>query len=651
MEPALTPPATVVATLRSTAVILLNRIQFPVTKPAAIHLIDKALTVLNPHCYICSMPATFYEKRLYQLKTERAQLLQKKRAFGMLRLGNILLMAALIYFLWNIGWWAPLMAAVVLLAVFSRLIYKDLANKEAIDTNGRLIIINENELKALNGQYNQFADGEKFLSKDHPYANDLDIFGHASVYQYINRTVSEPGATSLAEWLTRPASPEIIGQRQQAITELSSDPVWMQLLRVSGNKYPISHQTVENFASWLEQPTLFLQFKHWQWLRYLLPAIAISTTLAVILGYLPLNLLYLMLFFMGVLAYQVNKVVAPVHNRLSKMVDELETFSDSIAHIEKSSFNSSLLQQWKTVFTEPGKSTASSKISELKRILERFDMRYNLVMAAPLNLLLQWNLQQILDLEKWKKNNRDPVIQWFGQLAGFEALNSLAYLRFNHTNWALPQLHSEYFYMKASALGHPLIHQQKRVNNFIDIESNEAIMLVTGSNMAGKSTYLRSVGVNLVLAMAGAPVCAENFVFSPAQLLSSMRITDNLEESTSTFYAELKKLKTIIEKVNQGEKVFILLDEILRGTNSLDRHTGSAALIKQLIRYKAPAIVATHDIALAGLQKEFPGIISNFHFDVQVQQEELYFDYKLKPGICQSLNASLLMKKIGIEGV
>ncbi|HSN60118.1 MAG TPA: hypothetical protein VLR49_04235, partial [Ferruginibacter sp.] len=183
----------------------------------------------------------------------------------------------------------------------------------------------------------------------------------------------------------------------------------------------------------------------------------------------------------------------------------------------------------------------------------------------------------------------------------------------------------------------------------INIEKKASIMLVTGSNMAGKSTYLRSTGINVILAMAGSPVCAERMVLSPVQLISSMRIADNLEESTSTFYAELKKLKTVIDKVNNKENVFILLDEILRGTNSLDRHTGSKALIKQLIKQEAAAILATHDVDLAALQESFPQNIFNYHFDVQVNNEELYFDYRLKPGVCTSLNASILMKKIGIE--
>jgi DNA mismatch repair ATPase MutS len=187
------------------------------------------------------------------------------------------------------------------------------------------------------------------------------------------------------------------------------------------------------------------------------------------------------------------------------------------------------------------------------------------------------------------------------------------------------------------------------VNNSFSTEGAKQINLVTGSNMAGKSTFLRSVGVNIVLAMMGAPVCCNKLTLSATKVMSSMRVNDNLEENTSTFYAELKKLKEIIEAVKRQETVFVLLDEILRGTNSADRHTGSMALLKQLIKENASCIVATHDLQLATLADAYPGNVHNFHFDVQVQNEELYFDYKIKEGICQSMNASLLMKKIGIE--
>ena len=238
---------------------------------------------------------------------------------------------------------------------------------------------------------------------------------------------------------------------------------------------------------------------------------------------------------------------------------------------------------------------------------------------------------------------------WFDVLGELEALSSLSTLHFNHPDWCFPELKKEHFSISGTEVGHPLIHATKRINNPIAINQSGELMLITGSNMAGKSTYLRSIGINVVLTMMGSAACAKSFSLSPVQLITSMRIADNLEENTSTFYAELKKLKTVIEKVNNHEPIFILLDEILRGTNSLDRHTGSVALTKQLIKQNAAAIIATHDVELANIEKDYPANILNYHFDAQVNNDELYFDYSLKKGICQSINASILMKKMGIE--
>jgi DNA mismatch repair ATPase MutS len=241
------------------------------------------------------------------------------------------------------------------------------------------------------------------------------------------------------------------------------------------------------------------------------------------------------------------------------------------------------------------------------------------------------------------------VQKWFAAVAEMEVLHSLATLQFNQPAWPFPVLEKEHFTLKGKDIGHPLLSHQQRVGNDFEVKGKPRIELITGSNMAGKSTFLRSLGVNVVLAQIGAPVCADSFHLSPVQLVSSMRIADNLGENTSTFYAELKKLRTIIERVRLHEDLLILLDEILRGTNSLDRHKGSAALIRQLVKEEAVAVIATHDVELAAMQTTFPTAVSNYHFDVQVEGEELYFDYKLKPGVCKSLNASILMKKIGID--
>lgn len=593
-------------------------------------------------------PKSSYTDRLTLLQALEIKLKQKKTVFGLLRFGSIAAVLAVFYFLWPWGLGYVFSAAAILLAVFVRLLYKDLANQSAIKHTRQLIRINQDELRALQGEYYQFADGASFLPKVHEYAVDLDIFGHASLYQFLNRTTSDMGSSTLASWLLEPAAPQLILERQQAIKELKGKMHWRQEIQAIGRETNIRQSTFDKLLAWLNEPARFLAFSHWKWLRILLPVIIIAVVMAGIAGFIPLNSMYAMLLLYAVIAYRVNKVVAPMHDKLTRIVDEIDALSSSIAVIEKESFSADLNSRLRHGFFSNNEA-ASEKIRKLKKILDRLDIRYNIVISLPLNLLLLWNLQLALDLEKWKKEYAADVARWFKTLGEFEALNSMANMHFNNPECCFPVLNENHFFIHAKELGHPLIPQIKRVNNYIDIESRGKIMLVTGSNMAGKSTYLRSVGVNTVLAMAGGPVCATSFVISPVKLLSSMRITDNLEESTSTFYAELKKLKTIIDHVNAGEKVFILLDEILRGTNSLDRHTGSEALIKQLIRHEAGAIIATHDLGLAEMIKSFPDNILNYHFDVQVNQDELYFDYKLKPGVCKSLNASVLMKKIGIE--
>ncbi len=590
----------------------------------------------------------FYDDQVSVLTAEQKKLLKKKNNFTWLRLANIVVLVVAVYFTWPYGWLYSAAAVLLLLVTFVQLIYRDLFNNEAIAHNRQLLQINTNELAALNHEYFQFADGQEHSPKEHLYANDLDIFGHASIFQFVNRTVSEMGSAQLAHWLLYPATAAEIRQRQDAVKELSKKISWGQKLQAHGKEVRISIRTKHRLQNWLDEPAIFSQFKPWKWLRYVLPVMSVSITLAYILGWVPSNVFYLNLLFMALVALPQEKRVNKLHNQLSKMAEELEHLSRSIAAIENEKFLSPYLINLQQQYRHEH-ATASASIRDLKKILDRLDVRFNIVLVFPLNLLLLWNIQQMLALEKWKHENEADVSSWFDTLGNFEALLSFAVVNFNHPDWVFPELKAAHFQITATNLGHPLIAPGKRVNNFIDIGKKASIMLVTGSNMAGKSTYLRSVGTNIVLAMAGSPVCAHSFEFSPVTLISSMRIADNLEESTSTFYAELKKLKAVIDRVNRKEKVFILLDEILRGTNSLDRHTGSKALLKQLIKQEAAGILATHDVDLAALEVAYPENIFNFHFDVQVEKEELYFDYRLKPGVCTSLNASILMKKIGIE--
>ncbi len=591
-------------------------------------------------------PEEFYSKRNVDLSILLTSLLRKKSRLGWARFFVMVAIIISIYFSLNIS---PVYLSITLLLtiIFVRLVYADINNKNSIDHTRHLIQINEDELKALAGRYDHFEDGSRHSPHDHLYANDIDLFGRASLFQYINRTTSEMGSDELANWLLNPSGEATIIQRQEAIKELAATTAWRQELQAFGKEKKIGTQTKERLQNWILEKSVF-NMPIWKLLQYLLPLIMVTVIALNIADLVNYPIRNYFLLGAAVIAYFISTKVIPIHYQVSKMTEELSVLSGSILLIEKTPFQSDLLKQLHANYLIK-KGAASGELKQLKSILARLDYRLNPVIFIPLAILLQWDLQQVMALEKWKKRNQQNIADWFDTLGKLEALCSLATLHFNHPGWCFPVIKKAHFSIQGDAIGHPLINKNKRVNNPININDRGELMLITGSNMAGKSTYLRSIGINVVLTMAGSVVCAKNFSLSPVQLITSMRIADNLEENTSTFYAELKKLKTVIEKVNANEKVFILLDEILRGTNSLDRHTGSVALTKQLIKHKAAGIIATHDIELAKLKEEYPANMLNYHFDAQVSNDELYFDYELKEGICSSINASILMKKIGIE--
>lgn len=535
----------------------------------------------------------------------------------------------------------------LLLTGFFVFLSRDLKNNSDIENTEILIKINEQEIQVLQHQYTHLPDGLQYKPAVHDYANDLDIFGKASLYQYISRTTAEQAGQLLSEWLLAPAANEVIIARQEAVKELNKKPEWRQQLQAIGTEKRITIETEKKISVWLKEKNKFSGI-FWKLIRVFYPVVTLSLLFLFIIEVIPTSVFTFLFILFLVLSSYVSKMIMPAYNQLSKITGEVETLSDSILHIEKEKFNSGLLQQLQQSFQHDN-IKASGDIRQLKSILDRFDYRLNIVVFVPLNAFLLWDLQQVLLLEKWKVTNKQQVTKWYEGLAAFESLATLGNLSFNHPNWCFPILAGDKGTFTAKEMGHPLIPVDKIVNNDFSADGIGKINLITGSNMAGKSTFLRSIGVNTVLSMAGAPVCAEQLTLHPTRIISTMRVNDNLEESTSTFYAELKKLKTIIEAVNNGENVFLLLDEILRGTNSLDRHTGSEALLKQLIKHNAVGLLATHDLELAKLIDQYPSNITNYHFDVQVNNEELYFDYKLKRGICQSMNASLLMKKIGIE--
>ena len=593
-------------------------------------------------------PVEIYQQQIAKHSIELEKLKKRSVLFGWLRFASLFLAFGSLWWIWANGSFIFLPVTFLFIGSFLFILARHLNNNEAIENLKRLISISETEKEVLNHHFTHLPDGDEFKPENHEYANDLDVFGRASLYQYISRSTSEQGRKLFANWLLDPSSTKEILARQEAVKELAQQIDWRQQLQSYGITHSINIAIENKIDSWIDEPSRFINKSNWTLLRFVLPAISFTLLALHLADILPSTAFYPLIILMLAISLGISKLVTPEYAKLNKIAPQLETLSDSVAWIEKANFKSELLTQLKGKYVD--RSVRSSHtIKNLKAILDRTDIRLNPLVFIPLNTFVFWDLQQILILESWKKENKHHIDDWFHSLAEIESLSSLANLSFNHPGWAFPAIAEHHGAVIADSLGHPLIPKEKLVTNSFSTHENDGLNLITGSNMAGKSTFLRSVGVNIVLAMMGSPVCASSFSVSNMKVISSMRVSDNLEENTSTFYAELKKLKEVIEAVYRNEKVFLLLDEILRGTNSADRHTGSKALIKQLIKHDAVGLIATHDLELAKLADEYPVKLHNYHFDVQVAGDELYFDYKLKRGICTSMNASLLMKKIGIE--
>ena len=593
-------------------------------------------------------PQVIYQQQK-QIHESALEALKKKRnLLGWIRLALVLVAALVAYQVFIsaglMGWIVVAVGLILFLAAVSA----DADNNRKMVNTKNLIRINEEELKLLAKNYTHRYDGRKFSPVLHNYANDLDIFGKASLYQYVNRCEGEQGRALLADNFMQPLPVDVLLQRQEAVKELSPMYEWRQGLQAYAMETPASVSTQQKVQEWLTKKEVAFQHPAWRIIIPLYSVLTIASAIAAVLGYIPAGIFFFLFIIYFIIGGSFSKRAVRENVTLSGIVDEVSAMYTVVEYLEQKNFSSDLLIGLKASVQKENKN-ASYQIRRLKEILNRFDLRLNVFVFMFINSFLLWDLRQVRALNNWRKDNKELMPYWFRLIAEFEVLNSLATLHFNQPQWATPKWSSEHFTLQAEDLGHPLIPPAQRVASSFDLQGVAKIGLITGSNMAGKSTFLRSLGVNIVLAQMGAVVCAGSFVLSPMRIMSSMRIADDLSENTSTFYAELKKLKTIIEAVKRHERVFVLLDEILRGTNSLDRHTGSKALIRQLIKENAVAVIATHDVELAKLQDEYPQSIDNYHFDVQVEGEELYFDYKLKEGVCTSLNASILMKKIGIE--
>ena len=435
--------------------------------------------------------------------------------------------------------------------------------------------------------------------------------------------------------------------RQEAIRELSTDLEYRQQIRLLGLLYKGKPADTTEIKEWAASPSYYRK-------RTLLRILPIAVTV--------INFLCISLAISGIISANIaggvfvsfvlfstifSKGITKLQTTYGEKLQILSTYADQILLTEQKEMHSHILQELKADLTSPNQ-TASQAVRQLSKLMNALDQRSNLLMSTILNGLIFWELRQVMRIEKWKEIHASDLPRWIETIGEIDAYCSLATFAYNHPDYIYPTIAAQSFHLQAEALGHPLMDRNKCVRNGIDIEKRPFFIIITGANMAGKSTYLRTVGVNYLLACIGAPVWAKQMKIYPARLVTSLRTSDSLADNESYFFAELKRLKLIIDKLEAGEELFIILDEILKGTNSMDKQKGSFALIKQFMHMNANGIIATHDLLLGTLIESFPQNIRNYCFEADITNNELTFSYQMRNGVAQNMNACFLMKKMGI---
>ena len=508
--------------------------------------------------------------------------------------------------------------------------------------------MNRQERNGLAYDFSPFDGAPDKSSSDHPFSLDLDLFGEHSLFQSVNRTVTALGRERLADWFLQPLSnKEEICRRQEAIQELAQRTTLRQHFYVTGIARPGSPNDLRLLELLGRRENYFLGKPLWRLLVWIVPGLWLLLGVAAGMGWIGTSALTTYFFISLIIANCRVKQINALYQTVDKMEHIFHTYSDLMKSIEDSDqFQSDALKQIGRDLSNASE-PASRAIQRLSSYIDGLNQRFSLA-GLIFNILYLRDTRHAIQLERWKERYAGQVGVWLEALARFDAYSSLGGYAFNHPDYIYPEIADRYFQMKGKALGHPLLDRRICVRNDIEIQASPWFLIITGANMAGKSTYLRTVGVNYLLACIGAPVCADSLTVYPARLVTSLRTSDSLASNESYFFAELKRLKMIIDSLQNGEQLFIILDEILKGTNSVDKQKGSLALVKQLIAHDSCGIIATHDLILGTLADEFPEHIRNYRFEADIRNDELTFSYQLREGIAQNMNACFLMKKMGI---
>ncbi|WP_033959389.1 MutS-related protein [Psychroserpens jangbogonensis] len=585
-------------------------------------------------------PIKFYKQELEKHKTEVVSHRKRLLLLSALRLLAFAITGIAVYFTFS-KWQIAMVIGLLGIGVFIYLLSKYTDTKAKRELHKALLKINTEELKIASGEFHDRDTGLQFQDPKHFYSLDVDLFGKGSFFQYINRTISSEGQHRLSNAL-KANKISNIEERQDAIIELSEKTKWTQFYAATGSLIE-TETPASKIIYWLKNHKSFIP-KEMKWAPWIVTIISVALLIMAIFNVLDISFFGYWLFVgLGFTGLYLKKINALAINS-DKTKDTFKQYASLLLQIENEEFKSKLLQEKQKKIQSEG-NKASEIFSEFSKHLDALDNRNNLIGAIFGNGYLLSDIKNAYKVEQWISKYAHKVEDWFEVVSFFDAYNSLGNYTFNHVEHVFPEISNGKTIIKAENLGHPLLTKTKRVNSDVVI-GNKQFFIVTGANMAGKSTFLRTVSLHIMMANVGLPVCAKSSSYSPVKLITSMRTSDSLTDDSSYFFSELTRLKFIVDAIEK-EPYFIILDEILKGTNSTDKAIGSRKFVEKLVAGNATGIIATHDLSLCEISNELDEV-KNYYFDAEIVDDELYFDYKFKKGICQNMNASFLLKKMEI---
>jgi hypothetical protein len=600
------------------------------------------------------MPDAWYRGRIAHWTATRAAANRRGAAISRLRL---------ISFLGGVGliWWgatsagtrgSAILAGAAAIVAFALLVVRHARILEEVERAEAALDLNAHGLARLSRDWNALPEVAAPATLDletHPYARDLDLFGHASLAKWIGRPATGEGAHRLWGWLLMPAAPEAIAERQAAVEELSRARDWRERLAVEGARTVATPRELARFLEWAEGSDVAVPGVL-QPIAFALP-IAIWILGALFFADLTDAAWWLLPMLIGIIvSFAFAARMYAVFDRVTVGQRALEGYARMLSLGCEPAWTSPALARLKGEMCIGG--AAPALVAHLARLGGWSELRTGAALLHfPIQLLTLWDFHVYFAMERWRARSGRHVRGWIEALGSMDALAVLARVRSDEPEWTVPRVDSAADALTAEALGHPLIAAERRVPNDARVGPQATLLLITGSNMSGKSTFLRAIGLNAVLAQAGAPVCATAFVMPPADLQTSIRVQDSLELGLSYFMAALARLKQIVDAARGagGSRVLLyLLDEVLQGTNSVERDLAVRAVVRHLLDAGAIGIMTTHDLALAG-EEPLKSSATLAHFTEQVHPDgTMTFDYRLRPGLATSTNALRLMRLIGI---